>query len=65
VPGGISGTFTSGGPTELCFPIPILNDVDAENCAETFQVTLSSGDAALGAQSQVQIEILDDDGEPL
>lgn len=62
VSGGISGTFTLDGATEICFQVPILSDTTAENCAETFLVTLSSSDAAIGTQSQVQIQILDDDG---
>ena len=62
VSGGISGTFTPGGANEICFQVPILNDATAENCAETFLVTLSSSDASIGTQSQVQIQILDDDG---
>ena len=65
VTGGISGAFTSGGPTEMCFQIPILDDATAENCAETFLVLLelSSNDAGIGNQDRVQIQILDDDGE--
>ena len=63
VPGGISGMFTSGGPTEMCFQIPILDDATAENCAKTFLVLLSSDDAGIGNQAMVQIQILDDDGE--
>ena len=63
MPGGISGTFTSGGSTEMCFQITILNDTIAENCAERFLVTLSSNDADIGDQAMVQIQILDDDGE--
>ena len=62
VPGGISGTFTPGGDTEICMTVPLLNDAAPENCAETFLVMLSSDDAAIGSPSQVQIQILDDDG---
>lgn len=63
MPGGISGTFTPGGITEICFQVTLVNDTIAENCAESFTVMLSSDDAVIdpGALS-VDIQILDDDG---
>lgn len=60
--GGISGMFTQGGDTQICFQVSILDDSVAENCVESFAVTLSSGDAAIGSPSQEQIQISDDDG---
>ena len=56
--------FIEGGPRVMCVAITILNDEVAENCAEMFGATITSGDERVNNPTDmVIVQIDDDDGE--
>ena len=54
--------FVAGGAQEICLNISIINDATAENCLESFFVTLVSSDAIVEPLFTIEIGITDDDG---
>ena len=62
-PAVLTGTFTVGGSSEICFPFPIINDSCVED-KESFEVVLSSSDPYVDVHiSTANITIWDNDCE--
>lgn len=59
-------TFTAGGPSVICAPITIVDDIIPENCVEMFGVTVTSdGERVNDPTDMIVVQIIDDDGKYL